>query len=149
MTSGVIKSGVVQAFRLALLACVLAASLSAQRGGRGNAGAEFAGPPQGPNAVPIVEAIGCLAGGANNTWTLSNATEPLKSAPGFSKAEDVKAAGVKPLGSQRIPLVGLVEMHPDEHKGHKVLVKGLLIKDATGQRLNITSLTTVSQTCAK
>ncbi len=40
-------------------------------------------------------------------------------------------------------------MHPEEHKGHKVLVKGLLIKDAAGQRLNITSLTTVGQTCAK
>jgi hypothetical protein len=127
---------------------LLSITLSAQRGGRG-AGAEFAGPPQGPDAVPIVETIGCLADGANNAWTLSNATEPLKSTPGFSKTEDVKAAEVKPLGSQRIRLIGLVEMHLEEHKGHKVLVKGLLIRDATGQRLNITSLATVSQTCAK
>jgi hypothetical protein len=123
-------------------------SLAAQRGGRG-AGAEFAGPPQGEKAVPIVEAIGCLADGASNAWTLSNATEPVKSTPGFSKAEDVKAAEAKPLGSQQLRLIGLLEMHPEEHKGHKVLVKGLLVKDATGQRLNITSLTTVSQTCAK
>jgi hypothetical protein len=138
----------VQAFRPAILVVVLSASLAAQRGGRG-AGAEFAGPPQGSNAIPIVEAIGCLADGADNTWTLSSATEPAKSTPGFSKADDVKAAEAKPLGSQQIRLVGLVEMHPEDHKGHKVLVKGLLIKDAAGQRLNITSLTTVSQTCAK
>ena len=61
----------------------------------------------------------------------------------------MKAAEAKPLGSQQIRLIGMVEMHPDDHKGHKVLVKGLLIKDAAGQRLNITSLTTVSPTCAK
>ena len=137
-----------QAFRPAVLVIVLSTSLAAQQRGRG-AGAEFAGPPQGPNALPIVEAIGCLAVGANNAWTLSNATEPLKSTPGFSKAEEVTAAEAKPLGSQQIRLVGVLEMHPEEHKGHKVLVKGLLIKDATEQRLNITSLTTVSQTCAK
>jgi hypothetical protein len=139
----------VQAFRPAIVAFVLSTTLSAQRGGRGNAGAEFSGAPQGPNTVPIVEAIGCLADGAGNTWTLSSATEPARSTPGFSKGDDVKAAEAKPLGTQQIRLVGLLEMHPEEHKGHKVLVKGLLIKDATGQRLNITSLTTVSQTCVK
>jgi len=143
------RSGAVQALRLAMLAFAFSATLAAQRGGRGNAGAEFAGPPQGPDAVPIVESIGCLADGAGNAWTLSSATEPARSTPGFSKADDVKAAEAKPLGTQQIRLIGLVEMHPEEHKGHKVLVKGLLIKDATGQRLNITSLTTVSQTCAK
>jgi hypothetical protein len=131
-----------------VFAGILSTTLAAQRGGRGG-GAEFAGPPQGPNAIPIVESIGCLADGPGDTWTLSSATEPAKSTPGFSKTEDVKAAEGKPLGSQQIRLVGLLEMHPEEHKGHKVLVKGLLIKDATGQHLNITSLTTVSSTCAK
>ncbi len=146
------RSKAVQAFRpafaAAVFACVLSTALAAQRGGRGG-GAEFAGPPQGPNAIPIMESIGCLADAPGNTWTLSSATEPAKSTPGFSKIEDVKAAEGKPLGSQQIRLVGLLEMHPEEHKGHKVLVKGLLIKDAAGQRLNITSLTTVSPTCAK
>ena len=146
------RSEVVQAFRPAFVpavfVCILSTTLAAQRGGRG-AGAEFAGPPQGPHAIPIMESIGCLADGPNNTWALSNATEPAQSTPGFSKTEDVKAADGKPLGTQQIRLVGLLEMHPEEHKGHKVLVKGLLIKDAVGQRLNITSLTTVSPTCAK
>jgi hypothetical protein len=142
------RSEVVQAFRPAVFVCLFSITLAAQRGGRGG-GAEFAGPPQGPNAIPVVESIGCLADGPNNTWTLSSATEPAKSTPGFSKAEDVKAAEGKPLGSQQLRLVGVLEMHPEEHKGHKVLVKGLLIKDGAGQRLNITSLTTVSPTCAK
>jgi hypothetical protein len=137
----------VRAYATVVVAYVFSITLAAQRGGRG--GAEFAGPPQGPDAIPVVETIGCLAEGPNDTWSVSNATEPTRSTPGFSKPEDLKAAEAKPLGSQQIPLIGMVEMHPDEHKGHKVLVKGLLIKDATGQRLNITSLTTVGATCAK
>jgi hypothetical protein len=66
-----------------------------------------------------MESIGCLADGPNNTWTLSNATEPAKATPGFSKTEDVKAAEGKPLGTQQVRLVGLLEMHPEERKGHK------------------------------
>ncbi len=145
---------VVQAFRLAVTFAVimflLSPALAAQRGGRGaGGGAEFNGPPQGPDAVPIVETLGCLADGPNNTWTLTSAVEPARAPAGFSKPEDVKAAAGKPLGSQTLSLIGMVEMHPADHKGHKVLVKGLLIKDASGQRLNVTSLATVSATCAK
>ncbi len=80
---------------------------------------------------------------------VTDAGEPAKAAVGFSKPEDVKAAEAKPLGALRFRLIGLIEMSPAEHKGHKVIVKGLLIKDPTGDRLNVTSLTTVSQTCAK
>ena len=141
------RSYVVQAVRPAILAFVLSTTLSAQRGGRGNAGAEFAGPPQGPNAVPIVEVVGCLAEGPNSTWVVTDATEPARATSGFSKPEDVKAAETKPLGALRFRLIGLVEMSPAEHKGHKVAVKGMLIKDATTDRLNVTSLTTVSATC--
>ncbi|HVZ23271.1 MAG TPA: hypothetical protein VG871_19495 [Vicinamibacterales bacterium] len=122
--------------------------LAQQRGGRGARGAEFAGPPQGPGDAPIVETLGCLSG-TNGGWTLTSATEPQKAGPGFSKADDLKAAEGRPLGSLRLGLIGLIEMHPDQHKDHKVLVKGLLIEDASGRRLNVTSLATVSESCAK
>src|SRR5580765_2799474 len=126
---------VVQAFRPAVLA---------QVGLTDRGGPENAAPPQGAQAVPIVETIGCLADGPNNTWALTNATEPAKAGrAGFSRPDDVKAAEGRGLGSQQVRLIGMVEMHPEQHKGHKVLVKGLLIKDASGQRVNVTSLTTV------
>ena len=48
-----------------------------------------------------------------------------------------------------VRLIGMTEMDPAPHRGHKVLVKGLLIKDATGQRINVTSLKTVGDTCGK
>jgi len=132
---------VVQAFRTAVLA---------QVGLTDRGGPENAAPPQGAQAVPIVETIGCLADGPNNTWALTNATEPAKAGrAGFSRPDDVKAAEGRGLGSQQVRLIGMVEMHPEQHKGHKVLVKGLLIKDASGQRVNVTSLTTVGDKCGK
>ena len=68
---------------------------------------------------------------------------------GFSRPEEVKAAEGRGLGSQQWALIGMAEMNPGPHRGHKVLVKGLLIKDAAGQRLNVTSLKTVGDTCGK
>ena len=142
---------------LVIIAAMVSATASAQRQdqrgqeparGRG-AGAEFAGPPQGPNAVPIVQVVGCLSQSATNTWMLTNATDPSTSTAGFSRAEDVKAAEATPLGTREWPLIGLVELGPLEHKGHKVLVKGMLIKDANTSRLNVTSLMTAANTCTK
>ena len=114
--------------------------------GRG-AGAEFAGPPQGPNDVPIVEVIGCLAQGPGTAWRVTSATEPVKATVGFSKPEELKAAEGKPLGTLQFRLLGLTEFAPADHKGNKVVVKGLWIKDAADPRLNVTSLMTASAPC--
>ena len=113
-------------------------------------GPENAAPPQGANAMPIVEAVGCLAEGSGKAWTLTNAGEPVKAGrAGFSRPEDVKAAEGRGLGSEQIPLIGMTEMNPGPHRGHKVLIKGLLITDATGRRINVTSIKTVGDVCGK
>lgn len=128
----------------------LAALLAGQVGPTDRGGPENAAPPQGAQAVPIVEAVGCLVERPAKTWTLTNAAEPVKAGrAGFSRPEDVKAAEGRGLGSQQITLIGMLEMNPGPHRGHKVLVKGLLIKDAGGQRINVTSLKTVGDLCGK
>jgi hypothetical protein len=132
---------VVQAFRPAI---------SAQVGLTDRGGPENAAPPQGANAIPVVETIGCLAEGPNRTWTLTNAAEPVRAGrAGFSRPEEVKAAEGRGLGQQQLRLIGMTEMNPGPHRGHKVLVKGLLIKDADGSRINVTSLKTVGDLCGK
>jgi hypothetical protein len=131
-------------------ACLLSASLSAQVGLTDRGGPENAAPPQGTQALPIVEAVGCLAEGTNRTWTLTNAAEPTRAArAGFSRPEDVKAAEGRALGSKQFRLIGMAEMNPGPHRGRKVLVKGVLIADATGDRINVTSLKTVGEPCGK
>jgi hypothetical protein len=134
----------------AVIAVMLAASASAQVGLTDPGGPENAAPPQGAQAIPIVETVGCLTEGPNRTWTLNNALEPAKAGrAGFSRPEEVKAAEGRGLGSQQWALIGMTEMNPGPHRGHKVLVKGLLIKDAAGQRINVTSLKTVGDLCGK
>jgi len=124
--------------------------LTAQVGLTDRGGPENAAPPQGADALPIVETVGCLAEGPTRTWTLTRAAEPAKAGrAGFSRPEEVKAAEGRGLGTQEIRLIGMAEMNPSPHRGRKVLVKGLLIKDATGQRINVTSLKTVGDVCAK
>jgi len=129
---------------------LLAALLAGQVGLTDRGGPENAAPPQGSQALPIVEAVGCLAEGPAKTWTLTNAAEPTRAGrAGFSRPEEVKAAEGRGLGAQQIKLIGMTEMNPGPHRGHKVLVKGLLIKDAGGQRINVTSLKTVGDLCGK
>jgi len=129
---------------------LLFAALLGQVGLTDRGGPENAAPPQGAQAVPIVETIGCLSEGPAKAWTLTNAAEPARAGrAGFSRPEEVKAAEGRGLGSQQIKLIGMTEMNPGPHRGHKVLVKGLLIKDASGQRINVTSLKTVGDVCGK
>jgi hypothetical protein len=129
---------------------LLMALLAGQVGLTDRGGPENATPPQGPKALPIVETVGCLVEGTNRAWTLTNAAEPASaSRAGFSRPEEVKAAEGRGLGSQQIRLIGMNEMNPSPHRGHKVLIKGLLIKDDRGQRINVTSIKTVGDQCGK
>ncbi len=128
----------------------LAALMAGQVGLSDRGGPENAAPPQGTQAIPIVETVGCLSEGPARAWTLTNAVEPVKAGrSGFSRPEDVKAAEGRGLGSQQFRLIGMTEMNPGPHRGHKVLVKGLLIADASGPRINVTSLKTVGDACGK
>jgi len=129
---------------------ILVLILAAQVGLTDRGGPENAAPPQGATAIPIVETVGCLTEGPNRTWTLTNASEPARAGrAGFSRPEEVKAAEGRGLGSQQLRLIGMTEMNPMPHRGHKVLVKGLLIKDADGSRINVTSIKTVGDLCGK
>jgi len=131
---------------------VLVTPLSAQVGLADRGGPENAAPPQGAQAIPIVETVGCLAEGLNRTWTLTNAAEPTRAGrAGFSRPEEVKAAEGRGLGSQQLRLIGMTEMNPEPHRGHKVLVKGLLINGGADGRtvINVTSIKTVGDLCGK
>jgi hypothetical protein len=129
---------------------LLFALLAGQVGLSDRGGPENAAPPQGARALPIVETVGCLVEGPSRAWSLTSAAEPIKAdRGGFSRAEDVKTAQGRGLGSQQIRLIGMTEMNPGPHRGHKVLIKGLLIKDEGGQRINVTSIKTVGDACGK
>ena len=101
-----------------------------------------------PDQSPIVEAVGCLSQ-AGTDWILGSASETVPARTPFTTPDAMKAAAEKPLGSQRYRLLGTSPFSPDRHKGHKMVVRGLLIKSGTETRINVTSFQMLAETCAK
>jgi mono/diheme cytochrome c family protein len=109
-------------------------------------GAEAAGAPN----FSLVQAVGCLTPGQNKRWILTNASEPVATKDETATPTTLKVAEAKPLGAQTLELVSVSpSLNPETHKSHKVEVRGLLYRDPKYVELNLTSLETVSTSCAK
>jgi len=109
------------------------------------AGAARAQAPAPAQKVPIVAVTGCLAEQGTN-WMLTSATEPVPSiANGPPAGEAIKGPT---SGKASYRLIGVSEFDLPAHKGHTVLIKGLLIKATPVSRVNVTSVTMVSSACA-
>jgi hypothetical protein len=113
-----------------------------------NAAHAQAPPPPPPGSPSIVEVVGCLSQTGSN-WVLANASEPATATTTFTTPEAVKAAADKPLGAQQYRLLGTNPFNPAGHKGHKIVVKGILIKGGSDTRINLTSFQMLAEACAK
>jgi mono/diheme cytochrome c family protein len=96
----------------------------------------------------LVQVIGCLAQAPNNAWILTNTTDPVVTRQEEPTAAGLKDAQSKPLGGQTFQLVSVTPFKPESHKGHKMEARGLLYRDPTDARVNLTSLQMVGQSCA-
>jgi hypothetical protein len=131
--------------RVTLLASALAVAFGAVAS---TAGQGTEQKPQ-PNRLDLVEVVGCLEEAPNSAWTLTNGTIPVVSNTPFTTEAALKEAETTNLGDQRYRLLGVSLFSPERHEGHKVAVKGLLIKDPKESRVNVTSLQMVAATCTK
>src|SRR5687768_127263 len=99
-------------------------------------------PPVGD--FSYIETVGCLTAGPENTWLLTNGSEPVS-----LTASDANRAPVtdRPLGTQVFRLLDAMAYSPESHKGHKMYVRGLLIKLPGENRMTISALEMVAPTC--
>ena len=96
----------------------------------------------------LVQAVGCLARGPNQEWVLTKASEPATTRDETPSAANVDAAKAKPLGSLEFRLLSVLASHgADGHVGHKMEARGLVLKHADGNRLNLTSLQMLDARC--
>jgi len=93
-----------------------------------------------------VSVTGCLRESAPNTWTLVNATDPAPSNANAPQPKDVPTA--PPAGKNEFRLIGVSEFNLPAHKDHTVVIKGLYIKASPMSRINMTSVTTATPSCA-
>jgi hypothetical protein len=96
--------------------------------------------------IEIVSTTGCLRETAPNTWTLVNATDPVPSSANAPQPKDVPTA--PPAGKNEFRLLGVSEFNLPAHKDHTVVIKGLFIKATPTSRINMTSVTTATASCA-
>jgi mono/diheme cytochrome c family protein len=101
-------------------------------------------PPPPVGDFSYIEAVGCLTPGPENTWLLTNGSEPVS----LVAADANKATATdRPLGTQTYRLLDALAYTPEAHKGHKMYVRGLLIKLPGEQRMTISALEMVAPSC--
>jgi mono/diheme cytochrome c family protein len=107
--------------------------------------------PLGTNA--LVQVVGCFTPGAGDSWTLRNATEPLRTRnPEETTAEEVKGSASRTLGMQTFGLRNVPDFRPgfapETVRGHKVLVKGTLTRQPRNDRIYVMALETLAPACS-
>ena len=105
----------------------------------------------GPEPVPdfsLIRVVGCLTQNqSDNTWMLTNASEPVRSGDPQPTAADRAAAAQLPLGSVVFRLLVSAAYSPGQYTGHRVEVRGFLIRRQPESRINITSLESLHPSC--
>src|SRR5262245_54060851 len=105
-------------------------------------------PPPPVGDFSYVEVAGCLTAGPQNTWLLTRASTPVAAVAAVSTSSTSPPAAA-PLGTRTFHLVDAMAYAPEAHKGHKMSVRGLLIRLPGEERMTISALEMVSPTCAE
>ena len=104
----------------------------------------------GGAAVPnfsLVEVVGCLTRGADNTWLLSAAQEPVVTQKDTSSAAEASAAAARPPGSRTYALLNANAFGPASYLGHRVYAKGIINSMPGEALLNVTAMETIVPSC--
>jgi mono/diheme cytochrome c family protein len=100
-----------------------------------------------PKAAEIVEVVGCLAQSRPAMWMLTHGSDPVASPAQSTSSVEVLATAARALGNRQYQLLGAEVFNPQSNVGRKAVVKGVLIRDAKGARLNVTSLQMSAADC--
>jgi mono/diheme cytochrome c family protein len=105
-------------------------------------------PPPPVGDFSFVEVVGCFMPGPDNTWLLTNASEPVALAVTGPQVRQTEASD-RPPGTQVFRLLDAMAYNPESHKGKKMYVKGLLIRLPGEQRMTISALETIAPSCSQ
>lgn len=88
----------------------------------------------------LVQTVGCLARGPENTWILTRTAEPLSTRDDAPSAQALASAANRPLGTRTVRLLSAMPFDPESHQGHKMEARGILSTDPNDLRMTVTSL---------
>jgi hypothetical protein len=86
------------------------------------------------------------------SWTLTSATEPVRATlPDIYTKDEIEAAKTKLLGLREYRLADFGYLGrgfaPDNLEGHRILVKGYIIRQREFERISVTSVTDIAPGC--
>lgn len=91
-------------------------------------------------ALKIVQVVGCLVEGRPAMWMLKQGSAPQGAPAQSSSSAEVAASAGTPLGAHQYSLLGAAAFNPQRKLGMKVVVRGVLMRNAPRERINVTSL---------
>ena len=110
----------------------------------------------GPRPLPhraTVQVIGCMTQGEGDDWMLTMAPPAIRARSlDTTTPEELKAAELKPLGTLTFQLQNLLMLgafEPNDHKGHKMLAKGVLLRQSDDARISLILLEMVAPSCGQ
>jgi hypothetical protein len=89
----------------------------------------------------LVQTVGCLARGSDNSWVLTRTSDPLVTRDDLSSPQSLASAATRPLGTRTFLLLSTKPFSPESHQGHKMEARGLIYSESGDERLTLTSLT--------
>jgi cbb3-type cytochrome c oxidase subunit III len=105
------------------------------------------GPKPVPNFAPVLS-VGCLVESGQNRWTLTNASEPVRTRDSFRKIEkELTASLQRPQGDSSYRLADAENFEAPAHVGKKVQVKGVIVRAPAGNRINVNSIEPIADFC--
>ncbi|HLH33007.1 MAG TPA: cytochrome c [Terriglobia bacterium] len=105
------------------------------------------GPKPVPNFVPVLS-VGCLVEGLNHSWQLEQASEPVRTRDSFKKIDkELEESRTRALGEYTFRLQDADDFGAASHVDEKVQVKGVIVRSATGNRINVNSIEKLSESC--
>ena len=104
-----------------------------------------------PPQFSLVLTVGCMTY-RRVSWTISSATEPVRATmPDISTKEEVAAAKTKLLGLREFRLADFGYLgrgfSAEALEGHRILVKGYIIRQREFDRVSVTSVSDVAPDC--
>jgi cytochrome c5 len=88
----------------------------------------------------LVQTVGCLARGPDNTWMLTRTADPLVTRDDTPSKQALSSAVQRALGTRTFKLLSAKPFNPETHQGHKMEARGLIYSDAGDERLTLTAL---------
>jgi mono/diheme cytochrome c family protein len=95
----------------------------------------------------LVQVVGCLSQNGR-VWTLSRASDPVRTREPEAPKDDAVAALDATASGQRTFRLGQVYGPPTGWTDQKVVAKGFLTKAGAEERVNVTSMRTLTSSCA-